>query len=416
MMMQIEVGQEILASGKRFEVEKFLDCGGQGDLYRVKRCQDGRAYVLKHFHDQNASTRRRIEYLASLSLSSQCRAILAPELAWVEGKAIGHITPYIDGGIPLKSFCQAGSGKTLDRLFVAAALTKAISVLSDLGMSHGDIQSDNVLVSLSDRDLYEAYIIDFDNYGHLDVPYPQFAGVLEYIAPEIARAQVGIGQALPDRRSDVFSLCVCLSYLILNVVPFSGVWKTPDARDQALVSPSKWPNDPFANIGQGLMRVHPEGLLDAIKAGLRFRPDARPGASEILGEIVDTLEDLEPHSGCSGFRPSSSHTCPDCKQSLVRVYLETGNTIELEVGKTVTIGMRDCGGNPNVSQKHLEIVERGGQFEGTPIGRNPTCILQVDGTWGDPLSPNEPVPLKVGQKWTLAGFQLRIDSVSDSMK
>lgn len=128
----------------------------------------------------------------------------------VEGKSLAEV---LEGGEP---FSQA---RIID---IALQLSSGFRHAHQHGVLHRDIKPSNVMVSVDDKGLEVAKIVDFgiarliDQDSHRLTHTGETVGTPYYMSPEQA-----MGQAT-DERSDIYSFACLLYEMIYRVPPFTG--------------------------------------------------------------------------------------------------------------------------------------------------------------------------------------------------
>ncbi len=199
----------------RFELLKLLGHGGMGQVYLAKDHQLDRCVALKFLHFEDALQVER------LMLEARCQASIRHpnvvpvyDVGLLEGRpciAMAHID-----GIDLGQRSPSQDLRTSVHLVAQAA--RGIHAAHRLGLIHGDLKPQNILVDRADGNTLRAYVTDFGlaRREHAQgETWPGPAGTLAYMSPEHL-----LGDGLLDARSDIFSLGAVLYTLATHRPPF----------------------------------------------------------------------------------------------------------------------------------------------------------------------------------------------------
>jgi peptide/nickel transport system substrate-binding protein len=159
---------------------------------------------------------------------------------------------------------------------IGATLADALAAIHELGLVHGDVAPDNILIR-GDRTV----LVDFGLQSGADEPTGprQRLGSPAFSAPERLRG------APPTAASDVWSLAATLYVLVEGTMPFGPV----DLR--ALRDQEELVLAPFRRAGV---------LSEPLRAALELEPGARPSAAELSGRFAQLhakLDGLPPAPG-----------------------------------------------------------------------------------------------------------------------
>ena len=171
-----------------------LQRGGEGFATpvstRVKRLDGGGPwsdrFILKGFKHLTPERRQRTAFLCALRLSDLPRPVtwfegaplrtfshrLRHELLGPEGVEIdGHLAPFVDGETYGDLIGGTPWAPSIDmRVDLARQLCAAVALLESVGLVHGDLAHNNIMVVNHDGAEAELRIIDFDGFYHPDVP------------------------------------------------------------------------------------------------------------------------------------------------------------------------------------------------------------------------------------------------------
>ena len=168
--------------GGRYEIVAELGSGGSADAYEARDAFDDARVTVKVLRERSTEAFFHAEL-------SRLRDLYHPNLPRLRDVSVGElpyfVTDYVEGR-PL-SEADVDPHRTL------VDVLRALSFIHDLGIRHGDVSPDNILVS-DER----AVLIDF---GCADVcgPVSHVSGTPGLMAPEIL-------EGTADGRADVFAL------------------------------------------------------------------------------------------------------------------------------------------------------------------------------------------------------------------
>ncbi len=202
------------ATGLPCQVEKLLGSGGQGEVYQVKL--GGQSLALKWYHPE-AATRDQLDRLGVLVKKGPPSEHFLWPIDILTGRdgRFGYLMMVRD-----KRFA---SGQDLMRRRVDPSFRVLSTIgvnlaveflhLHSRGLSYCDISFGNVFF---DPATGEILICDNDNVVIDGTPVP-IGGTPRFMAPEIVRRE-----AMPDSRTDLYSLSVLLFYLFMMHHPLDG--------------------------------------------------------------------------------------------------------------------------------------------------------------------------------------------------
>ena len=292
-------------------VGEQLGAGGMGVVYDgVDR--DGSHVAIKVLRSDRCRDPRAVRRFLDEAVAGQI--VRHPHVVSV----IGH--DEVDGvpflvmhrvhGKPLGVLIRTEGTPSLRRvLAIGAQILDALDAIHGSGIVHGDVKSDNVLVSRGRSMRDEATLIDL-GLAHVELtttePTPadpmdeMISGTPEYMSPEVARG------CMPTSRSDLYAVGVILYELLTGTTPFAGGSPSDILRrhlDDAVVAPSlrapardippilerivmralnKSPVDRFASA-----RVFANALEIAARGCLDDRPGPRPAKVSCDASTLD---------------------------------------------------------------------------------------------------------------------------------
>ncbi len=210
----------------QYEVGSELGAGGMGVVYRARDTRLERDVAIKVLNAPagDADARRRLlreaRHAAALNHPSICTIY---EVA--EANGLAFIVMELVTGRPLSAITAAGTLRTAEVVSLGMQIADALAHAHTEGVVHGDLKSANVVV----RDDGRAKVLDFGiarrtipvakEHTTMTVaaPHGMLVGTPAYMAPEV------LNGAVPDARSDLWSLGVLLFEMATGTMPFRGV-------------------------------------------------------------------------------------------------------------------------------------------------------------------------------------------------
>ena len=150
-MFDLPIGRYI---GKNYQILDFLGSGWEGEVYKVQEVDTTIVRVAKLFYEKKGyEAQRHIQYAKKLFRLKTCPIIIQyhhKDSFYLHGKKVSFlVSDYVDGDV-LSMYLEKQKNKKLssfEALHVLYALTKGIEHIHFLGEYHGDIHSDNVIIS-----------------------------------------------------------------------------------------------------------------------------------------------------------------------------------------------------------------------------------------------------------------------------
>jgi eukaryotic-like serine/threonine-protein kinase len=211
-------GQTVRArsTGSTCEIEEFLGCGAQGEVYRARLAAS--AFALKWYYPQ-AATVKQLEVLENLiRLGPPTSRFLWPIELMKATATPGYgylmvlretrfrgLVDLMKRRIDPSSHALATAGFELANSFLQ---------LHSKGLCYHDISFGNLFL---DPESGEILICDNDNVTVDGDPKAGILGTPRFMAPEVVR-----GDARPSIQTDLFSLAVLLFYLFVVHHPLEG--------------------------------------------------------------------------------------------------------------------------------------------------------------------------------------------------
>ncbi len=345
--------------GRWYSVVRELGEGGQGKVFLAIECATQIQRIVKVYHSfvANPATAARLAALVRLNLSARSGAICAPYAKFPPQCGVASVQPMAMGE-SLEAVFQAPTYTLTEALGIAAAFCRALAVLEELGVAHGDIAASNLMVA----DVGPNYVvstIDFDNALIPGAPAPTFRGQDLYAAPELLA-----GTASVSLESDRYSLAVLLHEILFLRHPFAGACGANGmdfSAYVALLATRGWPDDP-AQGGPPPIDGLPVGVLAReihalFRGALQLKPALRPAAKVWVAALEAALSQIYACGACGGLSQNEmarSH-CPHCGEAPGPLALHVGGRVLPLDRMATTIGRQELGGNPTLSRAHVVI-------------------------------------------------------------
>lgn len=222
-MAELAIGAELKTDGfRKLKVIKELGRGGQGVVYQVTI--DGMNKALKWYHESAIKDKKQFyENLKNnIQIGAPASCFLWPQDSVVskEYRSFGYVMDirppeYI--GMP-KFLLKQGFDSFQARANAMINIANGFRILHNQGFSYQDANDGNFFINPHNGDVL---ICDNDN-----VSYPGYStGILgksRYMAPEVV-----LGQKMPDKATDRFSLALLLFELVCKSHPLEGAGATP---------------------------------------------------------------------------------------------------------------------------------------------------------------------------------------------
>jgi serine/threonine protein kinase len=179
---------------------------------------------------------------------------------------------------------------SLERIkIILKTATHSLKILHDLGIVHGDLKPDNILIKETMTGSFTTKLIDFDNSYFSSKPpanSDEVVGTPDYYSPELGSYIKSAGdRPRPDltTKSDIFALGVIFTQYLTGSKPLIGtshsyVWEAVQVGNPVLIE------------GKNITpKIH-----DLIISMLQLQPSLRPSISEIYKRLADKdLFDLD---------------------------------------------------------------------------------------------------------------------------
>lgn len=255
----------------KYVIQKILGERGQAFVIQAFDPDLQRQVVVKIYRSEMPAGQkeRLIQEGRSLSRVSSPYVVQCYSVDEIEG-CPALVLEYVEGQT-LTEFKASRNPGTRQIVALMMDLTRGVRDVHRVGLLHGDLKPENVLVTSNGR----ARLIDFGLSQPIATSNPfEVVGSPGYMPPERARNEI---QQI-DQCSDVFGIGAILYFLLYDRPPFSG-----STRSEAL-----------AQSCEGSVRFDPEPedatLVPICKAALATNPEERyQDTSELLNDLHQTL-------------------------------------------------------------------------------------------------------------------------------
>ena len=209
-----------LIAGK-YVLGQPVGAGGMGIVYRARQLALERRVAIKMVRPELATSapfRERFRHEAIAAARSAHPNVVAIIDFHDDDADPQLVMSYVAG---MRAGELLAQGCTLARVInVIEQVLAALAVAHARGIVHGDIKSDNILVSVEEHHEH-ATLIDFGLARIADLPrspgLPRaISGTPEYVAPEV------IGGEPPTAASDLYGVGIVLYEMLTGATPFGG--------------------------------------------------------------------------------------------------------------------------------------------------------------------------------------------------
>lgn len=299
-----DVGSRVI--GGRYVLRDVLGAGGMGVVYRANDLEHDREVAVKLLHPRHRDAKFTAEHLLTEGRVGACvqhpNVVAVFDVGTSNGElfvVMEHLAGRLLGELlqcegPL-SLCKASS--------IVCQILAGLQALHDMGIVHGDVKTNNVIVT-SSNGVDAIKLIDLDLVRALDEPESKSAteriasGTPDYMAPEVI---LGEGSR---PASDIYATGVILYELLTGTTPFGGGTQGEILQrhlDDEVVPPSLRCSD----------RSIPPELERAIMVALEKAPCARHATARGFAEAIAAATPmLEPPAPPGGHSLAFSTTAP----------------------------------------------------------------------------------------------------------
>jgi serine/threonine protein kinase len=270
--------------GGKYRISRFLAEGGMGTVYEAQHLVVKRRFAVKFLRSELAQRR---DMLARFKLEAESAGSLESEnvAAALDFGVTNQGAPYLVmeylDGISLADLLSSHGPLPVERAADLVVQTCAgIQRAHDAGVMHRDLKPRNLFVCRRSDGTDLVKIVDFGVAKLLDqgaasglTATGAMVGTPSYMSPEQAR-----GEALIDRRADVYSLGVILYELLTGHQPHPG-----DSYNAIIHHISTQPPLPLERREPAL----PTALIEIVMRALASHPDRRPASAAELARALD---------------------------------------------------------------------------------------------------------------------------------
>src|SRR6476646_4333202 len=290
----------------RYKLEAKLGSGGMSTVYLARDTTLDRQVAVKVLHremseqeDQLQRFRQEARAVAKLSHPNVVAVIDA-------GEDGGHpyiVFEYVEGETLKQRIARLGSLDTQEALAYAIEIARGLSIAHGRNMVHRDIKPQNVLIDDEGR----AKLTDFGISRQLEqagmTATGRVLGTTDYVAPEQA---MGHGA---DPRSDIYSLGVVLSEMLVGQVPFHA--------DSQVGVAMKHVNEELPDVQRRRPEVSAAVALVVERSTMK-RPEQRyENVAEMIDDLSTALEVEAARAGSTtGEATSVLDAVPPAKRKL----------------------------------------------------------------------------------------------------
>lgn len=285
-------GSEFPELGKvlvgRYLLDRYLDSGHHGAVYRARDLFVRRYYAVKFFDlfaEADAETRDRVQrtFTAEAEALAECQnphLVRLYELHRLPSGAMFAVFDYVDGLTLLSLVARSGPLGVAQSLDVARQIGLGCHELHRRGFVNRDLKPANIMVE--DVPLARRFVrlIDFGLATRLDAANlsESVYGTPMFCAPE----QLLAGGVI-DGRADIFALGAILYWMVTGSLPWARA-AVPDLASMVALRRGPLPVDSLAAAG-----CKP-GMVALLENLLAFRPEDRlPDMRAVVAAIDDVF-------------------------------------------------------------------------------------------------------------------------------
>lgn len=401
-------------TGQMFRVISFLDSGGEAFLYEVQNIDTREIRVLKIFKGNfdRDEKEARIRFLMNYNLQQKSSHIIVPLDIYKENGEIGYLMQFIPG-VKLLEILENPTFSLREGIQISLDICRLAEILHQHNIAHGDLNHKNIMVNQNENGI-EVYCIDLDNYFTPGAPPSRMAGQLFFLPPEFHKPIKENKRIVPKISSDLFSISVLFSEIILLQSPTVGSDGSKEEIIQALSKP--WRLDPvYINrhsipYGNYPVDVLSSDLCGLFRRGINPNVDNRPTIFEWIASLEKALSHIYvcPECGYPTIIDQSKTFCPLKKHPFEKLGFFIKNnskTIPFDQ-KTMVVGRDQVNCSKKISKSHLYCEQVGPYVWGNSIGINGT--YRWSGKSWIKLQYNKPFLLKKNDKLKLADIEVEV--------
>lgn len=394
--MVLAPGEKRCGRGGAYRIGKMLNDGAQAVLYAAREEHSGGRCVVKVFrrpwtHEENF----RMLHLIGLVLPNHDEHLVGP--VDIIGSLPATVSPLVNDAETLAEFLEKDH-EFQDELRILAQVVVLCSKLDALGIEHGDLSWDNILIKRDSAPT--VFLVDLESYNTDDprIAPSNISGTPPHIDP--AREydkDFGIG-------GDVFSLCLVAVAMLTgqSLLPADSMEEYLDAIERI-----DSPRDLLSKY-----REFTADQINLLSRGLSRKRLNRPRMAELAKEFGDILNKYHVCTYCNRvfYLDKSRCVCPLCGEPNRLALRLNGYTLDLRLAQ-ISVGrsgdnylpLKHFPDTDTVSGRHAMIIRWGTRYSITDLG-------STNGTFvnGVRLTPRVPHPLKPGDRIRLGGVEARV--------
>jgi serine/threonine protein kinase len=395
-MSELALGEKRYGRGGTYRIGNLLNDGAQAVLYAAWEERNGERCVVKVFrrpwtHEEDF----RMEHLVGLMLPNHDEHLVGP--GDIVDSLPATVSPLVENAETLAEFLEKDH-EFRDELKILAQIVVLCSKLDALGIEHGDLSWDNILIKRHHGPT--VFLVDLESYNTDDprIAPSNISGTPPHIDP--AREydkDFGIG-------GDVFSLCLVAVAMLTgqSLLPTDSMEEYLDAIERI-----DSPHDLLSKY-----REFTAGQINLLSRGLSRKRLNRPRMAELAKEFGNILNTYHVCIHCNKvfYLDKSRGICPFCNRpNRLAVHLD-GQVFDLRLSQ-ISIGRSGDNDIPlkyvpdgdTVSGQHALVIRWGTKYSIADLG-------STNGTFvnGVQLTPRVPHPLKPGDIVRLGGVEVRV--------
>lgn len=362
-------GTKVPTSIGDITIIKDIAAGGEGQGYLAEH--KGRQVFYKQFHQTAVPPRSPAQTLALRKARTRWLVdseifkldplgrINAPFAYSQEG---GYVCHWIENLLPLigepedgPSFLGQGRPYA-QRVGVLLQLSDLLALVHAKGVSHGDLNDDNIGVVI-EGDSVRAYLIDWSNFNCGNPNLPAIMAGNESAMAWWVRSH---GE-MPDQRSDVYSLAIYGHELLLDRPVVQGCANIAEMLER--LEKGDLAGDPLRgrhlkgnNMGLPFEMLSPE-IQSQFRMMLRPEKLTTPSIDVFSKVFHGSLPNLITCPSCSSplWWHASRHTCPKCSQPIGAALHLVINGKTIPITGAMLLGRSELGGDTAVSAQHFRV-------------------------------------------------------------
>jgi len=401
-------------AGLMFRVISFLDSGGEAFLYEVHNIDTKEIRVLKIFKGNfdRDEKEARIRFLMNYNLQQKSSHIIVPLDIYKENGEIGYLMQFVSG-VKLVQLLENPTFPLREGIQISLNICKLIKILHQQNIVHGDLNHKNIMVNQNGNGI-DVYCIDLDNYNATDAPPSRMAGQLFFLPPEFHKPIKEKKRIMLTKSSDIFSLSVLLSEVILLLSPTVGSDGSIEDIIESLSMPWRLDpiyidrhSNPFGNYPVDVLNNELCGLF---RRGINPNVDNRPTIFEWIAALEKALSHIYvcPECGYPTIIDQSKTVCPLKRHPFEKLGIfirSNSKTIPFDQ-KTMVVGRDQVNCSKKISKSHLYCEQIGPYVWVNSIGINGT--YRWSGKSWIKLQNDKPFLLKKNDKLKLADIEVDV--------